>query len=146
MGLIYFLIYVFIELYLLINIGAYMGTLFVIFEIIATVFIGIFLIKSHSLSVLSNMASSIKDLNNMIRERSLNPQNIAGNSILILISGILIIIPGFATDIIGSLLFIYFSLTNDTIKFKYPKNKNNDDIIDAEYKEINIKELDQDKK
>lgn len=143
MGFIYFLIYVFVELYLLINIGSYMGTLFVIFEIISTIFLGVFLIKSHSLSVLSSLSSTIQDFNNIVQSRDFSLSKFAGNTISILISGVMIIIPGFATDIIGAILFIYFSFTNSSIDINKFNKKNNkqDDIIDAEFHEVNLKEL-----
>ena len=96
----FFLIFFVFEIYLLITVGGEIGGLWTIFLIILSIFIGSFVIKNAPLFSIPNLM------------RSNNPDKPSIEGILtmpiVMISGILLMIPGFMTDMIGVLGLIPF--------------------------------------
>ena len=126
-----------IEIYLLIKIGSQIGAIITILLIFTTAIVGIYYAKYEGLNTLKSGFLQVS------KNESPTYEVISGAAIAF--AALLLIIPGFATDILGFL--IIFPLTRKLIfnklvkNFKTKSNKNN--FIDGEFEDI---EDDNDKK
>ena len=124
-----FIIFPLIEIIIFINIGNLIGTLYTILLIIVTGAIGLYLLKNHSLvNLLKLSRDPINAFNSL--------ENLSA-TLLIIISGLLLIFPGFLTDIFGLLILIpkvRNKILKNIIK-KTSKSSQSNDIIDVEYYE-----------
>ena len=124
-----FIIFPLIEIIIFINIGNLIGTLYTILLIIVTGAIGLYLLKNHSLvNLLKLSRDPINAFNSL--------ENLSA-TLLIIISGLLLIFPGFLTDIFGLLILIP-KIRNKILKNiikKTSKSSQSNDIIDVEYYE-----------
>ena len=128
-----------IEIYLFIKIGSQIGALTTILLIFATAIIGIYYAKFESLKTLRSGFIQLS------KKETPAYEMISGAAIAI--AALLLIIPGFATDILGFL--IIFPLTRKLIFKKFKKNfktkePKKNDFIDGDYEDI--EENDNDKK
>ena len=127
-----------LEIYLLIKIGSQIGAITTILLIFTTAIIGIYYAKYEGLNTLRSGFSQLS------RNEAPAYEVISGAAIAF--AAILLIIPGFLTDLLGFLLI--FPITrkiifgNLTKKFKNKENKKNN-FIDGEFEDI---EDDNDKK
>ena len=127
-----------VEIYLFIKIGSQIGALNTIILIFLTAIIGVYYAKYEGINTLRSGVTQI--IKNQIPAFEL----ISGAAIAI--AAVLLILPGFATDIVGFLLII--PITRKLIlgrlnkKFK-KKNKEGNDFIEGEFEDI---EDDNDKK
>ena len=87
-----------IEISIFISIGAKIGVINTITIILITATIGIFLVRRQGLSLLFNAQKNMRD--------GIFPSQEIKGAIFLLISGLLLITPGFFTDIIGFLMFV----------------------------------------
>jgi UPF0716 protein FxsA len=87
-----------VETYLFLQVGAWMGPFPALLIIVATGFLGAWLTRTQGLSVIRRFRSSLS--------QGRLPQQEAIEGLLILIAGILLMTPGFLTDIAGYLLLI----------------------------------------
>ena len=88
-----------IEIYLFIVVGEFIGSLKTILLVILTAILGGFLIKREGIKALNNLKFlRINESKNFIKA--------IGDGLFIVISGILLLTPGFATDLIGFTLFL----------------------------------------
>ena len=126
-----FLLLPIIELIIFIEVGSYIGSLNVIISIIFTIFLGYYLIKSKIKNIRFNMMS-ISNLQDMYQQYT--------SSIYSFFAGILLIVPGYLTDLIGLLLLLPFlrpQLSN-YFNFKHQSsrsNTNKNNIIDGNYRD-----------
>ena len=126
-----------IEIYLLIKIGSQIGAITTILLIFTTAIIGVYYAKYEGLNTLKSGFIQIS--------RNESPTYEVMSGAAIAFAALLLIIPGFITDILGFL--IIFPLTRKLIfntlvkNFKPKNNKNN--FIDGEFEDI---EDDNDKK
>ena len=126
------------EIYLFIKIGSQIGALNTIILIFLTAIIGVYYAKYEGINTLRSGVTQI--IKNQIPAFEL----ISGSAIAI--AAVLLILPGFATDIVGFLLII--PITRKLIlgrlnkKFK-KKNKEGNNFIEGEFEDI---EDDNDKK
>ena len=125
-----------IEIYLFIKVGSQIGALNTILLILLTAIIGIWYARYEGFNTLkSGMSQLVKN------ELPLY-EIISGAAIAF--AALLLILPGFATDIIGILLI--FPLTRKIILSKYsnknsPKNKSKEkNFIEGEYEDIEDKD------
>ena len=124
-----------IEIYLLIKIGSQIGAISTIFLIFTTAIVGIYYAKYEGLNTLK---SAFFQLN-----KNVSPTYEVLSGAVIAFAALLLIIPGFMTDVIGFLLI--FPLTRKIIfnkiinKFKTEK-KTNKDFIDGEFEDIEEKD------
>ena len=130
--ILFFLIFVpVIEIYLFIKIGSYIGALTTILLIFSTAIIGVYYAKYEGLNTLK---AGFSQLN---KNQTPTYEVISGAAIAF--AAVLLIIPGFATDIIGFLLIFplsrIFILKILSSKFQM-KKKTNEKFIDGEYEEI----------
>ena len=128
-----------VEIYLFIKIGSQIGALTTILLIFATAIIGIYYAKFESLKTLRSGFIQLS------KKETPAYEMISGAAIAI--AALLLIIPGFATDILGFLIilpltrkFIFKKFTKN-LKTKEPKKN---DFIDGDYEDI--EENDNDKK
>ena len=125
-----------IEIYLFIKVGSQIGALNTILLILSTAIVGIWYARYEGFNTLkSGMSQLVKN------ELPLY-EIVSGAAIAF--AALLLILPGFATDIIGVLLV--FPLTRKIILIKYskknsPKNKNKEkNFIEGEYEDIEDKD------
>ena len=127
-----------VEIYLLIKIGSQIGAITTILLIFASAIVGIYYAKYEGLNTLK---SGFTQLSN---NKPPTYEMISGAAIAF--AALLLIIPGFVTDILGFLLIFpisrsfFFSILSKKFKHK-DTNKNN--IIDGDYEDI---ESDDDRK
>ena len=127
-----------LEIYLLIKIGSQIGAITTILLIFTTAIIGVYYAKYEGLNTLRSGFSQLS------RNETPTYEVISGAAIAF--AAILLIIPGFLTDLLGFLLI--FPITrkiifgNFTKKFKNKRNVKNN-FIDGEFEDI---EDDNDKK
>ena len=120
-----------LEIYLFIKIGSQIGAFNTILLIFVTAIIGVYYAKYEGLNTIRSTFTQI------IRNETPAYEIISGAAIAF--AAILLILPGFATDLLGFLLI--FPLTrklffgNLSNKFKYRETKK-DNFIDGEYEEI----------
>ena len=120
-----------IEIYLLIKIGSQIGAITTILLIFTTAIVGIYYAKYEGLNTLK---SGYTQLSN---NKPPTYEMISGAAIAF--AALLLIIPGFVTDILGFLLifptsrrFFFYILLK---KFKH-KDRNRNNIIDGDFEDI----------
>lgn len=129
--MIYFLIYLFLEVIITVEVASRIGGLMMFAEIMASAFLGI--------AILFNFRSTLM-LNIMeLKERRINANGFYQRNLLSLLGAILLILPGIFTDIMAILIHISLlgSLIISRFMPKYPQqnefNQSKDDhVIDAE--------------
>ena len=127
-----------IEIYLLIKIGSQIGAIITIFLIFLTAIVGIYYAKYEGLNTLRSGFAQLS--------KNETPAYEVISGAAIAFAALLLIIPGFATDILGFLLIFPISrkliFNKFSEKFKSKKNKKNN-FIEGDFEDI---EDDNDKK
>ena len=124
-----------IEIYLLIKIGSEIGAITTILLIFITAILGIYYAKYEGLNTLRSGFNQLK------RNETPTYEMLSGAAIAF--AAVLLIIPGFATDLLGFLLI--FPLTRKLIfngllkKFNTVNTKKNN-FIDGEYEDLDEKD------
>ena len=127
--LLIFLLVPIIEIYLFIQIGGQIGAFNTILIIMLTAILGIFFVRLQGLKTLRSGVTQL--YKNQIPVYEL----ISGAALAF--AALLLIIPGFATDIVGFLLILPVT-RNLIFKYlgrKYKKEKGKDDLIEGEYED-----------
>ena len=120
-----------IEIYLLIKIGSKIGAILTIFLIFTTAVVGIYYAKYEGLNTLKSGFAQLS--------KNIPPSYEMISGAAIAIAALLLIIPGFLTDVVGFLLI--FPLTRKLIfkklssKLKASKTEKNN-FIDGEFEDI----------
>ena len=122
-----------IEIYLFIKIGTQIGALNTILLIFFTAIVGIYYAKYEGLNTIKSGFSQL------IKNEVPAYEIISGAAIAF--AALLLIIPGFATDVIGFMLIVPFTrnliLGKFTNKINYKnKNRNKKDFIEGEFEDI----------
>jgi 2-isopropylmalate synthase/UPF0716 protein FxsA len=133
--MIYFLIYLFLEVLVSVQISSAIGGLATFFEILITAFIGISILINFRATLVENMTAVSYNCIDLEEFQRLN--------LFTLIGAIFLIVPGFLTDIIGALL--QFSAITSMIvnrynvksnkckpSFEEQDNQGDSDVIDVE--------------
>ncbi|MEA1956403.1 MAG: FxsA family protein [Campylobacterota bacterium] len=94
--MIYFIVYLFLEVLLSVNISSTIGGLSTFFEILLSAFIGISILINFRKTLVENMTAVSYNCIDLQQFQKLN--------LFTLIGAIFLIIPGFLTDIIGILM------------------------------------------
>jgi len=120
-----------IEIYLLIKIGSQIGAIYTILMVFLTAIIGFYYAKYEGVNTLKSGFVQLS--------KNEVPAYEVISGAAIAFAALLLIIPGFATDIFGFMLifpltrkFIFYSLNK---KFNFKKKENND-FIDGDYEDI----------
>ena len=120
-----------IEIYLFIKIGSQIGAFYTIFLIFVTALVGIIYARFEGLNTLKS------GLTQLITNKLPAYEIISGAAIAF--AALLLIIPGFATDLIGFLLIFPFTrkLIFGSVSKKFEKNNNKKkDFIEGEFEDI----------
>ena len=119
-----------IEIYLFIKIGAQIGAFNTISLIFITAIIGIIYARYEGLNTLKSAISQIVTNKLPIYEI------ISGAALAI--ASLLLILPGFATDLIGLLLIFPFTrrIIFKKVSTKYKQSNKSNDPIEGEYKDL----------
>ena len=122
-----------IEIYLFIKIGSYIGAFNTISLILFTAIVGIWYARYEGFNTLKSGISQL-----MKNELPLY-EMISGAALAF--AAILLILPGFATDVFGLLLIfpVTRKLFFGKISEKYSKNKSKKNIIEGEYEDMDEK-------
>ena len=118
-----------IEIYLFIQIGGQIGAFNTILIILITAVVGIYFVRLQGLNTLRSGVTQL--YNNQI------PIYEMMSGAALAFAALFLIIPGFATDIIGFLLILPItrSLIFKYLGKKYKKEKVKDDLIEGEYED-----------
>jgi UPF0716 protein FxsA len=120
-----------IEIYLLIKIGSQIGAITTILLIFSTAIIGIYYAKYEGLNTLKSGFVQLS------KNKAPTYEMVSGAAIAF--AALLLIIPGFATDILGFLLIFpisrkfFFSILSKKFEHKVSKKNN---FIDGDYEDI----------
>ena len=129
-----------IEIYLMIKVGGVIGAFNTIFLIFFTAAAGIYFARLAGLSTLRS------GFNQLIKNEIPVYEIISGAALAF--AALLLIIPGFLTDIIGFLLIIPITrkifIKSISSKFKNKKVNNNEDIIEGNFEEVQQDKNDKD--
>lgn len=115
-----------IELYLLIQVGQYLGAFETVALVIVTGVVGGFLMKFEGMRVWQQFMTDIRSMK--------MPKDGVLDALLILVGGIVLIFPGLITDVLGLLMLIPFTrhITRDIIKARLQKRSSgSDSVIDV---------------
>jgi UPF0716 family protein affecting phage T7 exclusion len=125
---IYIFLYLFLEVMVSTYFASMLGGLYTFLEIVISAFIGMFLLKNFKYSLMMNIKSLTKG---EITQEDFIKQNVANA-----IGAILLIIPGFLTDIVGILLQfgILTRILTKIFKFKIASKTNSNESF-SEYQE-----------
>ena len=131
MGLVYFLLYMFLEILFSYEFAAVFTPLGLFLEIVFTFFVGVYIIQTLPLSMQESMQK--------VMNRQIDEQEFISIGLFKFIGAILLIVPGVFTDILGVLMLIepfarwivHKFLPKREFEYKNHTNKN-DDIIDVE--------------
>ena len=133
--MIYFILYLFLEVIISTNIASAIGGLMTFFAIIITALVGISILVNFRKTLVENMTAVSYNCIDLEQFQKLN--------LFTLFGAILLIIPGFMTDIIGMLL--QFSVLTTMLVNKYNVYNKKCDMPSSDYnqtKEKYIKESD----
>ena len=121
-----------IEIYLLIKIGSQIGAIITILLIFTTAVVGVYYAKYEGLNTLKSGFLQLS------RNESPTYEVISGAAIAF--AALLLIIPGFMTDIIGFLLIFpisrKFIFSKISKKYQYKENLKKKDYIEGDFEDI----------
>ncbi len=107
--MIYFLVYLFLEVIVSVNLSSYLGGLLTFLEIMLSAFIGI--------SILINFRNTIRENLTAVSYNCIDLQQFQNLNLFTLLGAVLLIVPGFLTDIIG--LLMQFSVLTSMLVNRY---------------------------
>ena len=120
-----------IEIYLLIKIGSEIGAIYTILLIFTTAIVGVYYAKYEGLNTLKSGFIQLK------KNEAPTFEMLSGAAIAF--AAVLLIIPGFVTDIFGFLLIFPPSrkiIFNTLFKKIFVKRSKNNDFIDGDFEDI----------
>ena len=125
-----------IEIYLMIKIGSIIGAFNTIFLIFFTAVTGIYFAKLEGLNALSS------GFGQLVKNKIPIYEIISGAALAF--AALLLIIPGFLTDLIGFLLIIPGTrkILIKIISSKFNKKKTNEDFIEGDFEETKQNDID----
>ena len=128
-----------LEIYLLIKIGSQIGAIVTILMIFSTAIIGVYYAKYEGLNTLKSGFSQLS--------KNRNPTYEVISGAAIAFAALLLIVPGFITDIVGFLLI--FPISRKLILNKFSKkfdSKNNTkkNYIEGEFEDIEFNDIEDD--
>ncbi|MDP3301023.1 MAG: FxsA family protein [Sulfuricurvum sp.] len=129
--MIYFLIYLFLEVIISVNIASKIGGLMMFTEIMVSALVGIAILFNFRTTLLANVME--------LKERRISANGFYKRNLLSLLGAILLILPGIFTDIMAVIIHIVLlgSLIVSRFMPKYPQQnqshqQKDDNVIDAE--------------
>ena len=133
--MIYFLVYLFLEVLISVNISSSIGGLATFFEILFSAFIGILILINFRTTLLHNITAVSYHAIDLTEFQRLN--------LFTIIGAILLMIPGFLTDMIGALMqfSVFTSMLVNRYNVKsgsYKTNKTSENIQNNIQKDDNV--------
>jgi len=129
--MIYFIVYLFLEVLISVNISSAIGGLATFFEIIFTAFIGMSILVNFRKTLVENMTAVSYSCIDLEQFQRLN--------LFTLFGAILLLIPGFLTDILGALMQ-FSAFTAMLVNRYHVKSSNcNTSFNEEHFEEKNIK-------
>jgi len=133
--LIYLILYLFLEVMTTVNISSAIGGWWTFVEIIVSAGVGFFIISSFKYTLADGMS--------MLASGHISIDEFKKMSLFTLLGAILLIIPGFFSDILGILLQfnsvgIFFARKILGLKENKKQKRRDDEIIDAEIIDVDI--------
>ncbi|MDC0940080.1 FxsA family protein [Candidatus Pelagibacter sp.] len=129
-----------IEIFLFIKIGSQIGAITTIFLIFTTAIVGVYYAKNEGLSILKSGFAQIS------KNKAPTYEMISG--VAIAFAALLLIIPGFATDIFGFLMLFPitrgFFLKRFFSKFKRKRETEKKNFIEGDFEDIEDEDEDED--
>ena len=134
--MIYFLVYLFLEVIISVNISSYIGGFITFLEILASALLGIAILINFRKTLIENMTAVSYSCIDIEQFQRLN--------LFTLFGAILLILPGFLTDIVGvlmqfsvftSMLVNRYNVKSGSCKnthYEENKNQKDSDVIDVE--------------
>lgn len=129
--MLYFLIYLFLEVMVSVNIASAIGGLYTFFEILLSAFVGLVILINFRTTLTENMQA--------VSMQKIDLEEFQRLNIFTLLGAVLLILPGFLTDILGILLqfsvFTKMLVNRFTAKSKHKTHKphkKEHDVIDVE--------------
>ena len=133
--MIYFIVYLFLEVLISVNISSAIGGLMTFIEILLSAFIGI--------SILVNFKSTLRENLYAVSYDCIDLEQFQKLNLFTLIGAIFMIVPGFLTDILGALMQFsvfttmlvnryHFKSANCSTKYEQNNIKKDIDVIDVE--------------
>tara|TARA_Y100000817_G_C16374874_1_gene332008 strand:- start:78 stop:482 length:405 start_codon:yes stop_codon:yes gene_type:complete len=118
-----------LEIYLFIEIGGQIGAFNTILIILFTAIVGIYFVRLQGLSTLKSGVTQIYQNQIPVYEMM--------SGAALALAAVLLIVPGFATDLVGFILIIPLTrnLVFKFLKKKYTKKRIKDDLIEGEYED-----------
>ena len=118
-----------LEIYLFIEIGGQIGAFNTILIILLTAIIGIYFVRLQGLSTLKSGVTQIYQNQIPVYEMM--------SGAALAVAAVLLIVPGFATDLVGFILILPLTrnLVFKFLKKKYTKKRIKDDLIEGEYED-----------
>ncbi|MDD5158538.1 MAG: FxsA family protein [Sulfuricurvum sp.] len=126
--MIYFVIYLFLEVIVTVDIAGRIGGLATFLEIVASAFLGIMILMNFRHTLGENLYA--------LQTRQITMESFTKRNMTALLGAVLLILPGFLGDMIGVLM--QFSLLSSFIvnrfsrKYQPPTQPKDDNVIDAE--------------
>ena len=130
----YFLIYLFLEVVVSLNIGSHIGVMATFAELVGSALLGGILLANFRLTLMQNM--------NALMQGEISPSSFQRLNLWAIIGAILLILPGFLGDIIGLLLQFsslvtlivskFLHVNDETPTTPHFKQGDHDEIIDVE--------------
>lgn len=96
--LLLFIVIPLIEITLFVELGSVFGAGWILFGIVASAVLGVWLVRRQGQGVLAELQRSLS--------RQADPSEPLANGAMLLLAGVLLIVPGFFTDTLGFLLLI----------------------------------------
>ncbi len=124
--MVYFLVYLFLEITVTLNIARQIGSFATFLEVIISAIIGFIII--------ANLGNSLSEGFRALLEKRISEEEFTRLNIFMLIGAILLIVPGFLSDIVGILFqfpYVALLITKRFYRFK-KEDKRSDDVIDVE--------------
>ena len=128
----YFLVYLFLEVLISVNISSAIGGLATFFEIILSAFFGVSILMNFRKTLMENMTAVSYNCIDLEQFQRLN--------LFTLFGAILLIVPGFLTDILGVLM--QFSVFTSMLVNRYHVKSGNCKTSFDEHNHINKKDSD----
>jgi len=120
--MIYFLVYLFLEVIISTNIASSLGGLLTFVAIILTAFVGVSILVNFRKTLVENMAA--------VSYNTINLEEFQRLNLFTLFGAILLIVPGFLTDIMG--LVMQFSVFTSMIVNRYAVKSTNNKTYEEE--------------